>query len=175
MKPRNELLTVGRSELLSGGSDRAFRKLLHDVFAFSTGLVEARERFARFIDLTPTQYMVLIVIQTADPKAEIGISQIASEVNLSGAFITIEVNRLVEMGLVEKGPHTSDRRRVRLTVTEKGLGRLQKLAAIQRPVNDALFKSLEAAEFAQLANLMRRLTENTEQAITLADHLMSQK
>lgn len=38
--------------------------------------------------------------------------------HLSGAFVTIEVNKLVFAGLVDKQRHTDDRRRVVLRTSE---------------------------------------------------------
>jgi DNA-binding MarR family transcriptional regulator len=175
MPIKKEQLTVARPELLDRNGDGEFRRLLYNFFAFGSQLDEARGRFAAFIGLSPTQYMALIVISRADPKVEIGISQVASQLHLSSAFVTIEVNKLVGDGLVRKVPHSSDRRRVRLVVTPAGYDRLERLAAVQRPVNDALFATLDRQEFVHLAGIMTRLAKSGVQAIHLADHLVASK
>jgi DNA-binding MarR family transcriptional regulator len=173
MPIKKERLTVARPELLDRNGDGEFRRLLYNFFAFGAQLDEARGRFAAFIGLSPTQYMALIVISRADPKLEIGVSQVASQLHLSSAFVTIEVNQLVRDGLVKKTPHSSDRRRVRLTVTSLGYEKLERLAAVQRPVNDALFGTLGRHDFEHLAEVMTRLAKNGPQAIHLADHLVA--
>jgi len=175
MPIKKEQLTVARPELLDRNGDGEFRRLLYNFFAFGSQLDEARGRFAAFIGLSPTQYMALIVISRADPKLEIGVSQVASQLHLSSAFVTIEVNKLVGDGLVRKVPHSSDRRRVRLVVTPLGYERLERLAAVQRPVNDALFATLDRQEFVHLAGIMTRLAKSGTQAIHLADHLVASK
>lgn len=166
-------LTVARPELLDEDGDKQFRQLLYDLFAFGNRLEDARARFAAFIGLTSPQYLILIVVSHADPEGEIGVAQVAARLHLSGAFVTIEINKLVRDGLIEKRPHCSDRRRVRLGVTALGYEKLKRLATLQRPVNDALFAPLDRKEFEHLNAIMHRLAEGAGQAIHLADHLMA--
>ncbi len=129
--------------------------MLYDFFAFGSVLETARAGFATYVGLTPTQYLGLIVIARADPKEPVGINQVARRLHLTGAFVTNEVNRLVQDGLVEKKPHPTDRRRVQLFATEAGWEKLAHLAKFQRPVNDALFQTLTREEFNQLKDIMR--------------------
>jgi MarR family transcriptional regulator, organic hydroperoxide resistance regulator len=163
--------TVTRQELLVGGKDAEFRDLLSDIFAFSQRLQEARERFARFIGLSAAQYMILIALDRFSHDGEAGINQIAAHLRYSGAFVTIEVNGLVKAGLVTKEPHLTDGRRVVLHITALGLEKIKRLAELQRPVNDALFETLSAGDFAALRHLMQGLAENSGRAIKLATYL----
>lgn len=100
-----------------------------------------------------------------------GINQIATRLYLSGAFVTIEVNKLVSSGLIEKSTHPSDGRRVQLTVTQEGVSRLTRLAAFQRPINDALFGTLTSDEFRLLSQLLARLAAGGDHAVKLAEHI----
>lgn len=166
-------MTVGKEDLLDGGSDARFRDLLYDLFAFGSRLEEARARFAAYIALTPPQYLIMIAINRAISDGEVGVAQVAEQLHLSGAFVTIEVNKLVKKGLVAKQPHVSDKRRVNLSVTPIGSEMLARLAALQRPVNDALFASLDRADFEALSAIMRRLARGAKPAIHLADHIIA--
>ena len=173
MSIESRRLTVAKPDLLEGGSDARFRDMLYDFFAFGSRLEEARARFAGYIGLTPPQYLILIAIGRGTPDHELGVAQVAERLHLSGAFVTIEVNKLVKAGLVEKRPHPSDGRRVNLSVTAAGLEKLELLASLQRPVNDALFAPLDRKSFEMLSEIMRRLASGAEQAIHLADHLVA--
>ena len=133
-------------------------------------LHSARAGFASYVGLSPTQYFSLIVIARSYEREPVGISEVARRLHLSGAFVTIEVNRLVRDKLVEKRPHPSDGRRVQLFATCAGWDKLTHLAAFQRPVNDALFETLSKKEFAQLRNIMRRLSEGGPRALQLAKY-----
>lgn len=175
MASEKSLLTVSRPELLDRGSDRRFRGLLHDLFAFGSILEAARARFAEQAGLSPAQYLALIAIAQSSPREPAGVGEIARHLHLSGAFVTIEVNKLVAEGLVAKQPHPTDGRRVRLTLTEAGAARLERLAELQRPVNDALFETLAPEEFARLAEVMSRLVAGGASALALADHLRARQ
>jgi DNA-binding MarR family transcriptional regulator len=168
---RDDLLTASRPELLDKGDDRMLRALLHDYFAFGRNLEAARAKFAAQVGLSPTQYMILIVIAHALKDDAPGIGQIADRLHLSGAFVTTEVNGLEADGLVRKDAHPSDRRRVMLFATEAGMDRLKQLAAFQRPVNDALFGMLSREEVRLLAGLLARLAANGDAALKLADYV----
>jgi DNA-binding MarR family transcriptional regulator len=167
---RDALLTVAKRELLDKGGDRMFRGLLYDFFAFSRSLDAARAKFANYADLSQTQYLILIAVAHSSLDEPMGINQIADRLYLSGAFITNEVNKLVSDGLMEKSTHPNDGRRVQLTVTERGLALLTRLATFQRSVNDALFGMLSPGEFKLLSQLLGRLAANGERAVKLAEH-----
>jgi DNA-binding MarR family transcriptional regulator len=104
------------------------------------------------------------------PK-DAGIAQIAELLHFSGAFVTIEVNKLVKMGLVIKEPNPTDGRRVVLRASAEGERRLAALAAYQRPINDALFKSLKHDEFLALHRLMTNLSADADAALAMADYV----
>ena len=164
------LLTASKPELLDKDGDRTLRGLLYDFFAFGRSLEAARAKFAGYVGLSPTQYLIMIAIKNSTLDEPMGINQLATQLRLSGAFITNEVNKLVSEGLIEKSPHPSDGRRVQLTATRQGFSLLTRLAAFQRPVNDALFGMLTRDEFRLLSELLARLAADGDRAVSLAEH-----
>lgn len=166
-------MTVSRPELLEDASDTRFRDLLHAIFAFASRLQAARTRFGAYIGLSPTQYMVLIAIARLTPQ-DAGVAQVADWLYFSGAFVTIEVNKLVKLGLVVKAPHPTDGRRVVLRPSAEGQRRLASLATFQRPINDALFKSLKKDEFLTLHRLMSGLRADADAALAMAEYVEDQ-
>jgi DNA-binding MarR family transcriptional regulator len=165
------LLTASKPELLHKDGDRTLRGLLYDFFAFGRSLETARETFASFVGLSPTQYLILIAVKNSTAEEPMGINQVAERLYLSGAFVTNEVSKLVSDGLIEKSAHPSDGRRVQLALTQHGVSRLIRLAALQRPVNDALFGMLTREEFKVLSQLLSRLASNADSALKLAEHV----
>lgn len=170
---RDALLTASKPELLDKDGDRTLRGLLYDYFAFGRSLDAARARFASYVDLSPTQYLILIAIKNSTAEEPMGVNQVAERLYLSGAFVTNEINKLVSDGLIEKSPHPIDGRRVQLALTRNGVDRLVRLAALQRPVNDALFGMLTREEFEMLSQLLSRLALNADSALKLAEHVQS--
>jgi MarR family transcriptional regulator, organic hydroperoxide resistance regulator len=168
----DSLLTASKPELLDrDGDHRTLRGLLYDYFAFGRSLEAARETFARFVGLSTTQYLILIAIKNSTTEEPMGINQVAERLYLSGAFVTNEVNKLVADRLIEKRTHPDDGRRVQLALTQHGVNRLIRLAALQRPVNDEFFGMLTREEFKTLSQLLSRLAANGDRAVKLAEHV----
>ncbi len=164
--------TASRPALLVGGSDREFRELVHDMLAFSSAIQEVRNRLGQQIGLSGTQYTLLISIaRLSEGNADLGVNQLAEHLHLSGAFVTIEVNKLVAAGLVTKTVNPDDRRRVVLAITEEARHRLRDLNHIQCPANDALFEPLEAQDFRVLREVMRRLAGTGPRTLAVIDAL----
>ena len=61
-----------------------------------------------------------------------------------------------------------------LRPSAEGLRRLASLAAFQRPINDALFKSLKKDEFLTLHRLMWALRSDADAALTMAEYVEDQ-
>jgi MarR family transcriptional regulator, organic hydroperoxide resistance regulator len=165
------LLTASKPELLDKDGDRRLRGFLDDFFAFGRNLEAARAKFASYVNLSPTQYLILIAIAHSTLDEPMGINQLAGQLHLSGAFVTNEVNKLVSDGLIEKSAHPSDGRRVQLNVTTQGVSRLTRLAAFQRPINDVLFGMLTRDELKLLSQLLARLAANGDRAVKFAEHI----
>lgn len=169
-KIRSEM-TISRPQLMVDGSDGAFRQFLHDTLAFSARLQAVRGQLGAAIGLSGTQYTVLIAISHLSGTDEkIGVNQVAEHLHFSGAFITIEINKLVASGLVEKETDAEDRRRVILTITQKARALLNELAPVQRPVNDMLFRAMSAADFERNRKLMSDMVDAADEAIRLLDY-----
>lgn len=173
-KARKTELTVSRKALLVDGSDEAFRQFVHDTLAFSARIEAVRNTLASVIGMAGAQYTILISIAQEQGLTGVGINHIAERLHYSAPFVTIEVNKLVASNLVEKRGNPDDRRRVLLTVTPKARDLLNQLAAVQRPVNDALFSTLSAADFQRLRKKMSELVGTADQALNLAGLMSNQ-
>lgn len=160
-------LTVSKSKLLPDGTDTRFRQFIHDFLAFSARVDQCRAGFGQRLGLSGIAYTTLISIAHLEGKEGVGVSRVAEHLHLSGAFVTIEVSKLVRAGLVKKRVNDADRRRVLLTMTAKGRKMLDELALIQAPVNDALFDCLSADDFSRLSTMMSRLVGCGDRAVSL--------
>src|SRR5512134_2519885 len=139
-RKKNPPLTVSRPALLARGSDDEFRGLIHDLIAYGHKLDACRDAFAAIAGISGAQYEILMLVSRADG---LSVGEVAARLHRSGAFITIEANRLVERGILDKAPDPEDGRRVLLRNTSKGFELLERLAPYQRRVNDVLFEFLD--------------------------------
>jgi MarR family transcriptional regulator, organic hydroperoxide resistance regulator len=165
-------LTISRPEVLVDGSDRAFRSLVHGLFAFFARHEAVRAGHGARIGLVGIEYTVLISIgHLGVHESDVSVNRIAEHLYLSGAFVTTITNKLLQRKLIHKTPDPNDRRRVRLEISEKGWALLAELAPVQRQVNNVQFDCLSAAEFKQLSKMIDRLIDSSDRALRLQAYL----
>lgn len=165
------LLTVSRPELLRDGSDQAFRAMVHDVLGFAARIQQVRNRFGGLLSLSGSQYTVLVALSQLQGQDGVGVNTLAEHLHLSGAFVTIEVNKLVAGGFVRKEVNTSDRRRVRLTITPYARKQLNAITPVLRPANDILFGELTSDDFERFRRILPALVTSADQALRTLDYL----
>jgi DNA-binding MarR family transcriptional regulator len=162
--------TVSRAALLVAGSDAEFRRLIHDLIAYGHRLDTCRDAFASIVGMSGAQYEILMLVSRAEGLLSVG--EVAARLHRSGAFITIEANRLVASGILEKAADPADGRRVLLRSNAKSRQRLERLAPFQRRVNDVLFERLDARRFRQLRLLARDLVESGDRAVAMLQFML---
>ncbi len=167
-------LTISRPELMSGGRDRQFRHLVHGLFGFAAHHERIRSGHARMIGLAGIEYTVLIAIAHLSQDGDVNVKTVADHLYLSGAFITTVAGRLLQLGFIHKKTDTGDRRRVTLTVSQNGRAALERLAPVQRQVNDVEFGCLDRAEFELLTDIVDRLIDSGTRAVVLQNYLLSE-
>ena len=168
-------LTTSRPELLAGGRDRQFRHLIHALFGFAAHHERIRSGHAKVIGLAGIEYTVLISIAHLSQDGDVNVKTVADHLYLSGAFITAVAGRLLKLGLIHKKTDAGDRRRVTLTVSAQGRAALERLAPIQRQVNDMEFGTLSRHEFELLTGIVERLIESGARAVALQNYLLAQR
>jgi MarR family transcriptional regulator, organic hydroperoxide resistance regulator len=161
--------TVSRPALMVEGSDGEFRQLIHDLIAYGHRLDACRDAFAAIIGVSGAQYEILMLVSRTDGLA---VGEVAARLHRSGAFITIEANKLVERGILDKAADPADGRRVILRKNRRSLQLLARLAPYQVRVNDVLFDKLDARRFRQLRALAGELVASGDRAVSMLEFLL---
>jgi DNA-binding MarR family transcriptional regulator len=167
-------LTTSRPELLERGRDRQFRHLVHALFGFAAHHERIRSGHGKSIGLAGIEYTVLISIAHLAVDGDVNVKTVADHLYLSGAFITAVTQRLLKLGMIDKKIDAGDRRRVTLTISNKGRAALERLAPIQRQVNDLEFGCLSHEEFALLTDIVDRLIDSGAKAVALQTYLLAE-
>lgn len=168
-------LTVMRPELLVGGDDAAFRRFVHNFLAFSGRIHTIRHSFGKLVGLSGVRYSVLISIFHLEGEDGVSVGDVAEHLHLGLATLTVETNKLAQLGLVVKRQDSRDRRRVLLRLTGRGKRLLEQLAPVQRQVNDELFRALSKADFERLASVFTHLVPCSDRAVSCVRHLAAAK
>lgn len=163
--PRRRLpLTITAPSMLSEGTDTQFRELITLFVRLSENLIAIRKMLAKRLGVTGPQYGVLFAIAQLQGQDGVSVSKVAQHIDVTGAFVTTEVGKLVRRGLVSKAASERDRRAVLLTLTGAGYELIERFAPQLQAVNNEMFGSLSREEFNALLNIVRRLTTGEARA-----------
>jgi len=107
------------------------------------------------LGLTPSQGRALSALSGAGRPMRM--AELAEALHVVPRSATGVVEGLEEAGLVRRGTDPDDRRSVLVSLTERGRGTLDELAAARRATAEELFGALGAAEQRELLALLGRL------------------
>ncbi|MEK8130366.1 MarR family transcriptional regulator [Paenibacillus filicis] len=104
------------------------------------------------------QQMVLLHTLFVNNGATVG--ELAEELELSASATTLSVNRLEQMGLVVRQRDGTDRRVVRLQLSESAKGLTAEMWSCKREILKQLMGGLDSQEQEQFVRLLRKMTSS---------------
>lgn len=158
-------LTISHEALLADDSDAHFREVLYLMVKAFGRLIDCRDAFGRAVDLTGSQFAVLLGVAYMQGESGVNIAALAGHVQLAATHVTTEVGRLADRGLLVKRNNPHDRRSVLVRLTEDGERSVQELAPMMRAVNDILFDGVSRRDFAALETFLVRFARQTDLAL----------
>jgi len=124
------------------------------------------------LHLTPSQAEVLSVLQDHEPLSLIALGDLL--VCETGSPSRL-VQRLVEDGLVERIPSSTDKRMVTLTLTEAGREMAVRVDAIELQFYEATADIVKDAPLAEIFGLLWRFVKGKPAGIALARRIESER
>ena len=101
------------------------------------------------------------VLATLDGRGPMIQRDLAAALGIEGPTLTRHLDRLGELGLIQRHRDGADRRYALVELTPAGRSRCHELDAIAREANDQLLAGFSAEETAQLTDMLQRLTTNS--------------
>lgn len=112
--------------------------------------------FARY-GISFGEYLVLAALRRAGPPYQMNPTRLFNSVILSSGAMTKRLDRLEEMGLVERLPDPNDRRGRLVALTDRGRQLVDVAVADHLENEQTLLGALDADEREHLAGLLRKL------------------
>jgi DNA-binding MarR family transcriptional regulator len=157
--------TITLPAMLKSGGDVGFRETLY-LMALTFGrLYTCREAFGRALDLTASQFIVLIGTAYQQGSEGVSIRALADHTQLAATHVTTEVGRLIDKGLLTKQASTRDRRSVLVRLSRKGEDAIRAVNPLLRRVNDLLFADISREDFAVVSRFLEKFALNSEYAL----------
>jgi DNA-binding MarR family transcriptional regulator len=160
--PESLPLSITRPEILTDGSDREFRRLIHRMLIGQARLDAIRDAIAGRIGVSGTQYTMLMSVLHLQGAAGVSISALADYLEVTGPHATGIIGKLVEGGFVRKGANPKDGRGVLVKLTPTGRKKLLQAFEFIAAVNDRLFDGVGREEYRAVANFNARFIRNTQ-------------
>ncbi len=160
-------LTVSREALLENSGDQAFRQMVYDLLTVSVRMQRVRDEVAGLLGVSGPQHSIIMYIAHFAGERGVSVKETAEHLHVSGAFVTVEVKKLMDGGWLHKQTDPDDRRRVRLLLSLDGARRIADVAPVLRQINDRFFGGLSSGDFDQLRDMAARLVDGSEDALDL--------
>ena len=159
-------LSISLESFLKDGTDREFRHLINSLLSFSALMMRHREYYASYIGVTGSQYSMMAVIAEAR-LATVG--YVAEQMGVASQFVTAEISKLIDKGIVEKTPNEMDGRSIFLKLTPRGKRLLGELGPIRRESNDLMYGSLTGDRGRALQETIDTLIRDANSALHALD------
>ena len=137
---------------------RLGNQLCFPLYACAKEIVRRYKPFLDEIDLTYTQYIVMMVLWE---EREINVKELGSRLYLDSGTLTPVLKRLEQKGLITRQRDDKDERVLIVSITKEGDELKDK--AVEIPVKMAGCVSLEPQDAAELYRLLHKLLAGFEQ------------
>ncbi len=136
-----------------------FQKMGINIIYTANWLNEKMGQILATEDITQQQYNILRILRGSD--APLSTLKIRERMLDKMSDTSRIVDRLIVKGLVEKFACVKDKRLVDITVTKKGLQLLEKLDALNEPI-DSILKGVNEKEAITMNQILDKLREDTQ-------------
>lgn len=139
-----------------------------DMYAAMSLLRALRQEIASALSLSSAEYSVLLAVWYLERGGDMTLRAIADHLHVAAAYVTAEVSRLVDKGLLTKRPDPVDRRAVGVELTAASRHMLSRLAPMLSEINDPLLSGISLRELETVHRFFRSVISNGYDAINVA-------
>jgi DNA-binding MarR family transcriptional regulator len=150
--------------------DAKLRMFVADMYGAMSLLRLLRQEIASVLSLSAAEYSVLLAVWYLERGNDLTLRAIADHLHVAAAYVTTEVARLVDEGLLRKRPDPVDRRAVGVELTASARDMLAPLAPMLREVNASLLAGVAVHELETVHRFFSAIIANGYDAIGTARH-----
>ncbi len=147
--------------------DLAFDETVEGVFVRMNRITRylrgAKQRAVADVGLTDFEYDTLHLLMIRDTPGSASPTELAAELDVSGAGMTGRLDGLEKAGWIRRIPSVDDRRRVIVEVTKAGIAIWRQAMDIRGRAEDDLAEALTERELATLNRLLKKVAVRSEE------------
>ncbi|MDI2027573.1 MarR family transcriptional regulator [Saccharopolyspora sp. TS4A08] len=123
---------------------------------------QARANFEQRLGEAGASFTTWTILEALTVHGPLIQRDLAGSLHVSGQTLARQVDRLAEMGWLERSEAERDRRAVRLHLTDEGRAAHRRLQQASRDANEQLVAGLSPTEIDHLSALLTHLTRNLD-------------
>lgn len=140
-------------------------QLCFPLYAASKEIIKRYKTLLDPLDLTYTQYLVMLVLWESEPGLTdahklLSVKDLGDALCLDSGTLTPLLKKLEQKNYLLRGRDSKDERQLNLKLTEKGLALREEAKAIPKQVRS--FFPLETSELGELQALLNKLLNNLQ-------------
>jgi DNA-binding MarR family transcriptional regulator len=166
MATRGRRADLQASKLPPDGA--VLREFVADLYAAMSVMRLLRQELASSLSLSTAEYSVLLAVWYLEREGKMTVRAIAEHLHVAAAYVTSEVGKLVDKGLLSKRPDPKDRRAVSVRLSKPARRVLTRLAALLRDVNEPLFEGISYRDLLTVHRFLRGIIDHGYDATRVA-------
>jgi MarR family transcriptional regulator, organic hydroperoxide resistance regulator len=148
--------------------DAKMRTFIADMYAAMSLLRLLRHEIASALSLSSAEYSVLLAVRYLERSSDMTLRAIADHLHVAAAYVTAEVARLVDKGMLTKKPDPLDRRAVSVELTPASRQLLSRLGLMLREINDPLLGDISVRDLDTVHRFFRGVISHGYDAVNVA-------
>ena len=149
--------------------DAMLREFMADFHAAFSVMRLLRQHIAAAVSLSSAEWSALLAVWYLERKGEVTVSGVADHMHVAAAYVTSEISKLVERGLLVKTPHPTDGRSAGINLTDAGREVFKLAAPMLRDVNMHLLSGVLHRDLINAHKFIRGIIAHGYDAIGAAD------
>ncbi len=147
-----------------GPDDALVRKFIWDVISINTHLEEIRSNWARMLDITCPQWLILMAVNDLDEGKGISVREVSTKLHVDPSFVTTQTKSLERHGFMRRVASKEDARVVLMSLTDKAHKQIANLYSQQVVADNLVFSDFSTQTFRDLTDKLSTLKERLAKA-----------
>jgi len=127
-------------ESASSDGNQHLERIIDSLIKMCALVLKQRDCCGAYLGVSGPQY---VMIKEIGRSTSVTATELARKLDVSGSFVAVEVNKLVDLAFVEKRPNPHDARSVVLELSGKGRNALAELEPIREEMERLMCRSLK--------------------------------
>ncbi|MCF2524091.1 MarR family transcriptional regulator [Bradyrhizobium sp. G127] len=147
-----------------GPDDALVREFIWDIISVNTHLEEIRSIWARVLDITCPQWLILMAVNDLDQGKGISVREVSTKLHVDPSFVTTQTKNLEKHGFMRRVASKEDARVVLMSLTEKAHKQIANLYSHQVVADNLVFSDFSDQSMRDLNNKLSTIKERLSKA-----------